>query len=155
MNTGPYSEEKVQRFIEEEFIPLKSQCFWDRRTELMKRFDVTWTPTLLVLDATGKEHHRIVGFVPGDDLKAHLGLGIGKMFFDRFRFAEAQERLAVVMERHPDAGATPEAVFLHGVAGYWKTHDPKELRRAYDMLTARYPRSEWARRAAPYAQIPL
>jgi hypothetical protein len=155
MNTGPYSDEKVQKYIAEEFIPVKSQCFWDKRTELMKQFDVAWTPTLLVHDSTGKEHHRIVGFVPVGDFLAHLKLGKAKMFFNRFRFAEALDSFTSVIEQHPEAGAVPEAVFFLGVASYWKSHDPKGLRRAYDTLAARFPQSEWARRAKPYQQIPL
>lgn len=155
MDTGPYSDETVQKFIETEFVPVKSQCFWDKRTDLMKQFDISWTPTLLVLDATGKEHHRVVGFVPKEDFLAHLKLGKGKMFFNRFRFAEAMEEFAAVTEQHPNAGAAPEAIFFLGVAKYWKSHDPKGLRWGYDTLAARFPQSEWTRRAQPYKQIPL
>jgi len=155
MNTGPYSDNKVQTYIEKEFVPVKSQCFWDKRTEVMKQFDVSWTPTLLVHDLTGKEHHRVVGFVPVDDFLAHLKLGKGKMFFNRFRFAEAIEEFSAGIEQHPDAGAVPETIFFLGVAKYWKSHDPKGLRWAYDTLSARFPQSEWARRAQPYKQIPL
>ena len=155
MNTGTYSEEKIQSYLQEEFIPIKSECFWDRRTEAMKEFNVSWTPTLLVLDTTGREHHRVVGFVPSDDFLAHLKLGKGKLHFDRFRFADALKEFAAVIEQHPMAGALPEAVFLLGVAEYWNTHDPKGLRRAHDTLVARFPQSEWARRAGPYGQIPL
>ncbi len=60
-----------------------------------------------------------------------------------------------MIERHPDAGAVPEAIFLKGVAEYKHTRDAKALRRAYDALAAGYPKSEWARRADPYAAIPL
>ena len=155
MNTGPYSDEKVQNYLQEEFIPVKNECFWDRRTEAMKQFNISWTPTLLVLDATGREHHRMVGFVPSDDFLAHLKLGKGKVFLDRFRFADALKEFTAVIEQHPTAGVIPEAVFFLGVAEYWSTHDPKGLRRAYDTLVARFPQSEWARRAQPYGQIPL
>jgi hypothetical protein len=155
MNTGPYSNARVQNYLQETFIPVKSQCFWDKRTEMMKRFGIVWTPTLVVLDPKGREHHRVVGFVPEDDFLAHLALGKGKMHFDLFRFAEAIQAFGAVIARHPDAGAVPEAVFFLGVAEYWKAHDPKGLRRAHDTLAAKFPESEWARRAAPYAQIPL
>jgi hypothetical protein len=155
MNTGPYSEKVVQDYVQEEFTPVKCECAWDNRTEAMKQFGVSWTPTLIVLDATGREHHRMVGFVPTDDFLAHLKLGKGKVHFDRFRFADAITEFTAVIEQHPSAGAVPEAVFFLGVAEYWNTHDPKGLRRAYDKLVARFPQSEWARRATPYAQIPL
>jgi len=155
MNTGPYSDEKVQRFLEERFIPVRSECFWDNPTPLMEKFAIKWTPTFLVHDPGGKEHHRFVGFVPVDDLFAQLGLGVGKIFYDTDRMEEAIGHFQTVIELHPGAGATPEAVFLRGVAEYKHTKDAKALRRAYDVLTARYPASEWARRAAPYSAIPL
>jgi hypothetical protein len=155
MNTGPYSDETVQSYLQENFIPIKSQCFWDKRTEAMKQYTVSWTPTLLVLDTTGSEHHRVVGFVPSDDFLAHLKLGKGKLLFDRFRFAAARKEFAAVIDEHPNAGVIPEAIFYLGVAEYWDTHDPKGLRRAYDTLTARFPGSEWTRRAGPYGQITL
>jgi tetratricopeptide (TPR) repeat protein len=155
MNTGPYSQPSVIEFLIEQFVPVRTECFWDNPTELMRRFDVKWTPTFLVHDTEGKEHHRFVGYVPADDLFAHLWLGRGKILYDLDRYAEAIPVFETVLSRHPDAGAAPEAAFLRGVAGYKATNDPKELRRLYDMLAARYPQSEWARRAEPYSAIPL
>jgi len=35
------------------------------------------------------------------------------------------------------------------------TQDAKALRRVYEILSAGYPQSEWARRAQPYSAIPL
>ena len=155
MNTGPYSDEKVQKFVEDKFVPLKSQCFWDKPTDLMKKFGIKWTPTFLVHDPEGNEHHRFVGYVPSDDLIAHLGLAKGKIYLDSDRLAEAITQFQTVIDHHPNAGATPEAIFLLGVASYKHTHDAKALRRVYDTLTAKYPQSEWARRADPYSAIPL
>lgn len=155
MDKGPYSDEKVQRFLEERFIPVRSECFWDNPTSLMESYAIKWTPTFLVHGSGGKEHHRFVGYVPKDDLFAHLGLGLGKIFYDTDRLEEAIRQFRTVIERHPGAGPTPEAIFLLGVAEYKHTQDAKPLRRAYDVLSANYPQSEWARRAAPYSTIPL
>jgi hypothetical protein len=155
MNAGPYSDDRVQKFIEEEFIPLKSQCFFDKRTELMKEFHIKWTPTLLIHDSNGKEHYRLVGFVPVDDFIAHLKFGKGMISFNNYRYAEAIDRFRTVIEQYPSAGVTPQAVFYLGVSEYLKTHDAKALWRIYDTLSSRYPQSEWARRAQPYAQIEM
>ena len=155
MNTGPYSDEKVQRFIEERFLPVRSECDWDHPTPLMEKYGIKWTPTFLVHDSGGKEHHRFVGYVPTDDLFAQLGLGIGKIFYDSDRLDDAIRQFQTVIERHPGAGATPEAIFLRGVAEYKHTQDAKALRRVYEVLSASYPQSEWARRAQPYSAIPL
>jgi thioredoxin-related protein len=155
MNTGPYSNEKVQKFIMENFIPLKSQCFWDKPTELMQKFEIKWTPTLIVHDPEGKEHHRMVGYLPPEDLIAQLILAKGKIYFNTDRFPEAIAQFQTVVDQHPNAGAAPEAIFSLGVAEYKRTHDDKFLRQIYDQLTAKYPQSEWARRAEAYSEIPL
>ncbi|HEX8948150.1 MAG TPA: hypothetical protein VF790_04260 [Dissulfurispiraceae bacterium] len=154
MNTGPYSNENVQSFIMDYFVPVKSQCFWEPPTELMKQFNVKWTPTLLVLGKDGREHHRIIGYVPVNDFLAHLGLGRGKVFFDTDHFSNAIQSFSTVIDLHPDSGVAPEAVFFRGVAEYKKAHNASALRWVYDTLIQKYPESEWARRAAPYAQIP-
>ena len=155
MNTGPYSEEKVQRFIHERFVPVRSECFWDNPTPVMQRFGIKWTPTFIVHDAEGNEHHRFLGFQATDELFAQLGLGLGKILYDSDRFEEAIRQFETVIERHSSAGAAPEAIFLKGVAEYKVTHDGKALRRIWDFLSAKYPQSEWTRRAEPYSAIPL
>ena len=155
MNTGPYSDPAVIEFINGNFVPVRTECFWAHPTELMRRFGIQWTPTFLIHDTDGKEHHRFVGYVPVDDLLAHLWLGRAKILYDTDRFGEAIPLFETVLSRHPGAGAAPEAAFLRGVSGFKSTHDPKELRKTYDLLTARYPDSEWARRAEPYSLIPL
>src|SRR3989304_9375306 len=104
MNTGPYSDEKVQKFLEEQFIPLRSLCIWEKPTGLMERFGIKWTPTFLVHDSGGKEHHRFVGYVPSDDLLAQLGLGMGKMLFDTDRMAGGRAQVETAIVRAPQAG---------------------------------------------------
>ncbi len=154
MNAGPYSDEKVQKFIEEEYIPLKSQCFWKERTELMKRFDIAWTPTFLIQDAIGKVHRKLVGYIPVDDFLAQMKFGKGSVFFEKERHEDAVKWFQKVIDEHAKSGVAPEAVFFRGVAEYKKTHEAAALRRAYDALSERYPQSEWARRAEPYSKIP-
>jgi thioredoxin-related protein len=154
MNAGPYSDEKVQTFIVEEYIPLKSQCSWKERTELMKRFDIVWTPTFLFQDSGGKVHRKLVGFIPSDDFLSQLKFGKGIVFFEKERHEEAAKWFKRLIEEHPSAGVTPEAIFFLGVAEYKKTHEASALRRAYDTLSLKYPESEWARRAQAYSALP-
>ena len=112
MNAGPYSNEKVQRYIEEEFVPLKSEVFWKNRTELMKQFSIKWTPTFVIHDSEGKEHERFIGFVPVDDFLARLGLGKGKVYFNEDRYAQAIDLFRSIVDRHPGAGPVDDRVHL-------------------------------------------
>ncbi|MDA8157297.1 MAG: thioredoxin fold domain-containing protein [Actinomycetota bacterium] len=154
MNTVSYSNEAVQNFIINEFVPLKMEVSFTRPYELMERYMVRWTPTLLVEDAEGKVQHQMVGFVPPDDLLAHLKLGKGMFYFNSGKLEEAAGWFRRVFEEHPKSGPAPEAVFYLGVAGYRLTHKPSHLRTAYDTLLAGYPESEWSRRAVAYSAIP-
>ena len=154
MNAGPYSDKRVQKFVNEEYVPLKSQCYWKERTELMKRFDISWTPTFLIQDSTGKVHRKLVGYIPVDDFLAQLEFGKGIVFFEKERHEEAVKWFQRVIDGHSSSGVTPEAIFFRGVAEFKKTHEVGALRRAYDTLAERYSQSEWERRAEPYSNMP-
>lgn len=153
MNTGPYSDELFQKFLQDNFVALKTQCFFDKPVELMEQFNIKWTPTLIIHDKAGREHHRMVGYVPVNDLLAHLEFGRAKVFFDTDHFSTAIETFNNMIGMYPQAAITPEAIFYLGVAEYKKYHDASALRRAYDTLKAKYPGSEWSRRAEPYSAI--
>lgn len=153
MNTGPYSDDKMQKFLQDNFVVLKTQCFFDRPVELMEQFNIKWTPTLIIHDKMGKEHHRMVGYVPVNDLFAHLEFGQAKVFFDTGHFNSAIETFNNIIQAYPTAAITPEAIFYLGVAEYKKYEDASALRKAYETLKAKYPDSEWARRSQPYSAI--
>ena len=142
-----YPDAKVIDFIGENMVPL--QVLFDAQP-LSTDFNVKWTPTIITLDAQGKEHHRTVGFLSPDELIPSLLLGIGKYYFDTDRFDAADENLERMLKEYPKSGAAPEAIFVLGVCRFKNTHDPKPLKAAYEQLQAEYPSSEWTKRAYPY-----
>ncbi len=147
MGAVTYPDPKVVEFVQQNLIPI--QVAFDAKP-LATDFNVKWTPTLIVLDAEGKEHHRAVGFLPPEELIPWLMLGIAKCHFDREKFGEALTLLEKLLASYAKSGFTPEAIYLLGVARYKSTHDPKPLKEAYEKLQAGYPSSEWTKRAYPY-----
>jgi len=147
MDAVTYPNDSVINFIQKNVIPLRIP--FDAQP-LSTDFNIKWTPTLIVLDSEGKERHRIVGFVSAKELIPSLLLGIGKSHFERDQFSEALERLDELLKNYPESSSAPEAVFLRGVCGYKSTHTPKPLKEAYEYLKAKYPESEWLKRAHPY-----
>ena len=113
-------------------------------------FNVKWTPTLVSLDSSGKEHHRTVGFLQAEELIASLSLGMAKVHFDQDQFDSALAHLEKLLQAYPKSSSAPEAMFLRGVSLYKSTHDPKPLKQAYERLEAEYPGDEWTKRAYPY-----
>jgi tetratricopeptide (TPR) repeat protein len=147
MDAVTYPNENVIEFIQKNMIPLR--VAFDAQP-LATDFNLKWTPTLIALDADGKEHQRTVGFLPPEELIPSLLLGIAKSYFDRERFSEALSTLDKLIKDHPNSDSVPEALYLQGVSKYKSTHNPKPLKEAYEQLQAKYPSSEWTKRAYPY-----
>ncbi|MCK5611348.1 hypothetical protein KAR91_56280, partial [Candidatus Pacearchaeota archaeon] len=79
MDTVTYPNEKVINFINEKVIPL--QVASDQ--QLAADFNVKWTPSMLILDQDGNEHHRTVGFMATEELISSILLGIGNAHFNK------------------------------------------------------------------------
>jgi tetratricopeptide (TPR) repeat protein len=151
MGAVTYPDKAVIDFVDFNFIPVQVQV---TNTELMQKYAVSWTPTILVLDADGKEHYRTVGFLAPEEFIPAFQVGKGRYYLDTDQFPEARAMFEEVISQSPNANAVAEAIFFLGVARYKHTHDPNPLRQAYDTLTAKYPRSDWTKRAEPYKLIP-
>lgn len=147
MGAVTYPNEKVIHFIKENMVPI--QVLFNEEP-LAKDFGVKWTPTIVTLDATGKEHHKTVGFLSPEEFIPSLLLGIGKIYFNADKFDEAISRLENILTDYPKSAASPEAIYIRGVCFHKKNHDPKALKAAYEKLQAEFPDSEWTKRAYPY-----
>lgn len=150
MGAVTYPDEKAARFIDLNFIPVQIPV---TNAELMAKYVVKWTPTLLVLDGEGREHYRAVGFFTPDELIASFMVGKGHWYLDNEQFTEAKAMFEEVQAVYPESEAAAEAIFFNGVNLYKMTHDPKVLRAAHDVLAAKFPKSMWTKQAAHYRLI--
>ncbi len=147
MGAVTYPNTDVVEFIQQHMVPL--QVAFDAQP-ISTEFNVKWTPTLITLDAEGKEHHRTIGFLSPEELIPSLMLGIAKCHFDREEFDAALSILKKLLTIYPKSDSAPEAIYLRGVSLYKSTHKAKPLKEAYEKLQAEYPLSEWTKRAYPY-----
>jgi len=150
MDAVTYPDKSVTEFINSNMIPVRVRS--DHKP-LSEDFKVKWTPALITLDMDGTERHRTVGFMAPEELIPSLMLGIGKAHLERGEFSQAIPRFEMLVSKYAKSGSAPEAVFYLGVAQYQSTHEPKFLKKAYDQLAAKYPKSEWTKRASPYNAI--
>lgn len=151
MDAVTYPDAEVNRFINAEMIPVRVRS---NSEPLATNFNVRWTPTLVTLDPEGHEHHRTVGYLTPEDLIPSLMLGIAKWRFDEKQFDLAEKGLESVLQKYPKSDAAPEALYLQGVSCYKQSNNLADMKKAYQELVARYPESDWARRAQPYSQAP-
>jgi tetratricopeptide (TPR) repeat protein len=145
-----YPDERVTRFVSERFIPVRVHVKENVEAfqELGDRYAAYWTPTILELDASGQERHRVEGFLDAPALLAQLTLGLGKMAFDARRFDEAERYYREVVERYPDSEAAPEALYWAGAARYKGTGNANALAETAKAFENRYRDSPWATKAS-------
>ena len=108
------------------------------------RFDALWTPTVLILDPKGVERFRLEGYLPKDEFRAQLELGLARVAFMSKTWAEAESRYAAVLEKYPDSKAAPEAIYWKGVSHYKSTNDHTVLGELPGQLHDKDPDSIWA-----------
>ena len=109
---------------------------------------VEWTPTVLILDSSGVERHRIEGFLPVEDFAAQLMLGLAKSSFSRNDFGDAERRFKQVVDSYPDTESAAEALYWTGVSRYKGSNDASALGETARAFTNRYQDSSWAKKAS-------
>lgn len=144
-----YPNPKVSEFITKNFVPARFHI--KEQGDAFQRFGAQWTPTIEILDANGKEQHRIEGFLPADDFLAQLQLGLGHAAFKGGKFDDAETWFKTVVEKLPEADAAAEAQYWAGVSRYQRSHDGAELKATADAFKKRYSDSTWAKKASVWA----
>ena len=145
-----YPDPRVSDFVTSEFVPVRvhPKETPDAFRALGDRYDAHWTPTILILDSSGTERHRVEGFLPADELLAQLALGVAKAAFARKDYVAAGRLYRNVLDRFPDAEPAAEAQYWAGVSEYRATNDPAALKATADAFSSRYQTSTWATKAS-------
>lgn len=115
---------------------------------MWKRFDVRWTPTVVVLGPDGKEGRRVEGYLPTDEMLGQIGLGLGFLAVERKDWSTARQEFERVVDRFPNTSAAPEALYWSGVAKYSASHDASALKELGREFKQRYTDTAWAKRAS-------
>lgn len=148
-----YPEPQLRAFVEEQFVPVRAHVKEqpDEFKRLGKRFDAHWTPTTVVVDPSGTERHRIEGFLPAEDFRAQLALGLAHSAFGQDDFQEAERRFRRVIERHPQTDAAAEAQYWAGVSRYKASGDASALADTARQFKERYRETSWAKKASVWS----
>ncbi len=135
----------MESFISKNFIPVKIHI--KEQPDTFKRFNVQWTPVLVVLDPEGVERHRWEGYLPADEFIGQLELALARSAFQQERWAEAERMFREVADKHPDTDYAPQAVYYAGVSKY-KRGDPSALPETARQLKSRYGNTDWAKKSS-------
>jgi TolA-binding protein len=112
---------------------------------------VLWTPTVLLLDPSGKERHRVEGYLPKSEFAAQLALGFGRIAFMQKHWDEAERRYGEVVQGYGNSPTAAEAIYWAGVAKYKRTNDHTVLAAVSKELNQRFPDSIWSKKASVWS----
>lgn len=145
MSTVTYSDQGAQHYIDEHFIPVQLNV--KQEPAVMDRYNICWTPTLIVHDEEGREHRRSEGFFNPQMFCAEMALGRLKHKLNRGQFPDAKNMLEdVAKQTKGDREREPEMLFWSGVAFYRADHDTKQLLAKWNEVLDQFPDSDWAKR---------
>ena len=105
---------------------------------------------MLLLDPKGQERFRLEGYLPRDEFRAQLELGLARIAFTSKNWAEAERRYSEVLDRYPNSHAAPEALYWKGVSRYKATNDHNVLGELPEQFRQKYPNSIWALKTAAW-----
>lgn len=106
---------------------------------------------MLILDSNGVERYRIEGYLPKDEFRAQLELGLARVAFMSKNWADAERRYADVLEKYPESKSAPEALYWKGVSHYKATNDHTILGELPALFQEKYPDSIWADKTIAWA----
>jgi outer membrane protein assembly factor BamD (BamD/ComL family) len=98
----------------------------------------------LILDSDGKERFRLEGYLPKDEFRSQLEIGLARVALMNKDWADAERRYADVLEHYPNSKAASEALYWKGVSTYKKTNDHTILGQMPALFRQKYPESIWA-----------
>ena len=145
-----WPNEQVVRFVNENFIAARVHVKEnpDAFRRYSERYKAPWTPTILLLDSEGVEHHRIEGFLPAEEWLAQLMLGRARIAFDEQQWGEAERRFREIVDRFPNSDSAAEALYWAGVTPYKATGNPISLKGTAEAFKKRYQDTPWAKKAS-------
>ena len=114
------------------------------------RFDALWTPTVIILDANGKERWRNEGYLPRNEFVANLRNGLGRVAFMQKKWSDAEKWYEEVVHFYPETVAAPEAMYWRATAYYKRTNDHTALNKVARQLQDNYAKSLWDLKAIPW-----
>lgn len=152
MDAVTYPDEEVAGVVEREFVPLRVDYLSE--SGMLRRFNVFWTPTVVLADKGGIERFRVTGYLPPDVFPAYLLFGRAKHAWETHKYQRAAELFDEVAKMYRESSLAPESVYLKGVSRRKATGDDAWLDRAADELETLYPDSDWALRTAPWREQP-
>jgi thioredoxin-related protein len=107
LDTVTYKDEKAVSFINDNFVAMRintsSVPGW------AQSYTIQYTPTIIIVDDSAHEKHRVVGFLPPHQFIPMLTLGIAKVDYEQGNVKRSKQRLEAVIKEYPGTDFSKQA----------------------------------------------
>lgn len=143
MEATTYKDQKVIYELNEFFVLLKLDLLKDR--EIRKSLGAYWTPAFYFLDQNGNSYYHFNGYLPANEFRAMLRLGISETIMPRGRYDDIINIINKDLDELKNTSFYPELLVATETARYIKIKDNSQLRRTLKELQTTHPHSTGAK----------
>lgn len=134
-----YTDPKVEQEMSEWFVLLKLDLIKDR--EARKSLSAYWTPAIYFLNQNGNSYYHFNGYLPADEFRAMLRLGIAETIMPRGRYDDIIKLIDQDLNDFIQSSFYPKLLFARETARYIKTKDNLLLRKTLKEIQQNFPDS--------------
>lgn len=143
LNVSTYKDEKVIDEMNEWFVHLKLDLIKDR--EARKTLGAYWTPSFYFLDQNGNSYYHFNGYLPADEFRAMLRLGIAETIMPRGRYDDIIKIIDKDIDELRETSLYPKLLVARETARYIKIKDNSQLRKTLKEIQSTHPNSTEAK----------
>lgn len=139
LNETTYSDNQVQKEIQEWFIPLKLDIIKEK--DVRRSFGAYWTPSIYFLDQNGNSYYHFNGYLPANEFKAMLRLGIAETIMPRGRYDDIIKLIDKDIDDLVNTSFYSKLLVVRETAEYIKIKDNSKLKKILKEIQQRFPES--------------
>jgi thioredoxin-related protein len=138
-----YKDEKVIDEMNNWFVLLKLDLIKDR--EARKILGAYWTPAFYFLDQNGNSYFHFNGYLPAEEFRAMLRLGIAETIMPRGRYDDIIKIIDKDIDEFKNTTLFPKLLVATETARYIKIKDNSQLRKTLKEIQSTHPQSTEAK----------
>lgn len=138
-----YKDQKVIDEINEWFVLLKLDLIKDR--EVRRSLGAYWTPAIYFLDQNRNSYYHFNGYLPAEEFRAMLRLGIAETIMPRGRYDDIIKIIDKDLDELKDTSLYPKLLSARETARYIKIKDNSQLRKTLKEIQSTHPQSTEAK----------
>jgi thioredoxin-related protein len=138
-----YKDQKVIEEMNAWFVLLKLDLIKDR--EVRKSLGAYWTPAIYFLDQNGNSYFHFNGYLPADEFRAMLRLGITETIMPRGRYDDIIKIIDKDINDLANTSFYPKLLVARETARYIKIKDNSQLKKTLKEIQSKYPESTEAK----------